>query len=1356
MSTEQSAPRGYRVGDCVAGHLWVEALLGHGGAGAVYRVRDERKGGRLALKQLRAPDNEHKALLTSQFAREYHMLAQLSHPRIIEVYDYGVDGACPYYTMELLDGEDLHDRGKQPFRAASALLCDVASSLAILHSRGLIHRDVSARNVRCTSDGRAKLIDFGAVVPAGSVHRAIGTPPFAAPEILQMQALDARADLYSLGALAYWTLTGRHAFAAQTFNQLRDLWRRTPRKLTELAPDVPEALAELVMSLLRLDRDERPRSAAEVMERLCGIAGLQRQELPQVGRAYLNTPSLVGRDAVLQEARTALLRTMQASRGAALLIEGPKGVGRSRFLDACVLEAKLVGAVVLRAAPTDAAQGEYGVLRSLLEQLVEACPDLCEQAAQPRAALLVHVLPALAAHVVAAETPERRHLQAAIRDFFLAITRTRHIVVAVDEVGEIDEPSAALLCALAHGTQRRRLTLLLTARSDPNAPHAVDVLREIAQRLALQALDTSQTEALLRSLFGDHPGIATLSARLYGLSFGNPRELMALAEHLVSQGVLRYESGSWALPFEILDRDLPKSDRAALEARIALLSADARDLAEALSLTQLSALSLEHYARLTQHGDTGRTFRALDELSQAGILVDETGRYRLASANALAPLAESLTPERAQTLHARLASVLPQDRHSAARLIHMLRGGQEQAAIAELLAGPPDDLYAGRIDALVLAAEAAARLKLPVLTTLELHYRIARLSAPLTRPDLFDAYGWPLIERLRRDSGWLDYREQGANAQEADRYDESLRRAQQRYDALGPNERGFPPREAMLRLVAMYGSCGAIAGTAQDLHQVERLGTLEPFLHLSPAIRLVQLTVDSACASQAQRVRVASRQWSEILRRLDEPGAVNPATARLMRLGVAGALAGARAMAADPSCETWIELLDAEPGYRGNAWRFRMVYRLASGDAERAEEYERRAVLFDLQDAGNLTYQGGFVQVRVILHGLMDDLTEVKRARDQLRSWSRIFPRWQVIEAIANAEIRRLQGDTQGALAALRPALDAVSAGRHPLWTTTCRIHVRLLMLSGSTQDAARIGLGYVNECARLDILDAALKALVAEVLAEDGRSEDAARLADEAIAAVHADHSRGIWLAASYEARARVAIAMQDASTFKACIERVGEVYLRGRSPGLRARYERLLNAAVGAGLIAPARPSVPDDLGTQRAENDEARTVYSRMLTCISPLERAERALQLLLEATGAHTGYFYGLRSGKLSLLFNPEQTPPAAALAETLEDCLKHELGNLTTPPAASAVAPAGRTSASPQAIAAPLARYIDDLGREFQPLLLAGTHAGEAMIAGVAALHYADDERPPPRRAMLDAVIEALISDDVVDPITCVT
>jgi aminoglycoside phosphotransferase (APT) family kinase protein len=93
--------------------LRVEALVGYGGAAAVYRVRDEATGRKLALKQLRPPGDERRALVASQFEREYHTLCQLAHPRIIEVFDYGFVHGSAYYTMELLDGEDLYEFGRE-------------------------------------------------------------------------------------------------------------------------------------------------------------------------------------------------------------------------------------------------------------------------------------------------------------------------------------------------------------------------------------------------------------------------------------------------------------------------------------------------------------------------------------------------------------------------------------------------------------------------------------------------------------------------------------------------------------------------------------------------------------------------------------------------------------------------------------------------------------------------------------------------------------------------------------------------------------------------------------------------------------------------------------------------------------------------------------------------------------------------------------------------------------------------------------------------------------------------------------------------------------------------------------------
>ena len=144
--------------------------------------------------------SKHDQLASELFEREFRTLVQLSHPRVIEVYDYGIGDAGPYYTMELLDGSDLRELSPLPWRRACELVFDVCSSLALLHSRRLVHRDISPRNVRCTRDGLAKLIDFGAMVQMGPCAQVVGTPAFVAPEVVQRSALDGRTDLYSLGA----------------------------------------------------------------------------------------------------------------------------------------------------------------------------------------------------------------------------------------------------------------------------------------------------------------------------------------------------------------------------------------------------------------------------------------------------------------------------------------------------------------------------------------------------------------------------------------------------------------------------------------------------------------------------------------------------------------------------------------------------------------------------------------------------------------------------------------------------------------------------------------------------------------------------------------------------------------------------------------------------------------------------------------------------------------------------------------------------------------------------------------------------------------------------------------------------
>jgi serine/threonine protein kinase len=117
----------------------------------------------------------------------------------------------PYYTMEIFAGGDLHELAPLPWREVCHIAYEICSVLSLLHSRRLLHRDLTPRNVRRTADGTAKLIDFGLLAPMGPTGLIAGTPPYVAPELVQRMSLDCRSDLFSLGATLYHALTARTA-----------------------------------------------------------------------------------------------------------------------------------------------------------------------------------------------------------------------------------------------------------------------------------------------------------------------------------------------------------------------------------------------------------------------------------------------------------------------------------------------------------------------------------------------------------------------------------------------------------------------------------------------------------------------------------------------------------------------------------------------------------------------------------------------------------------------------------------------------------------------------------------------------------------------------------------------------------------------------------------------------------------------------------------------------------------------------------------------------------------------------------------------------------------------------------------
>lgn len=252
--------------------------LGSGGVGQVYRARDERLGRDVALKVLRAEDCDAGA--RERLRREARTLSQLNHPGISTIHDVETAEGVDFIVMELVSGETLAtriSRGPLSEAAARAHGAEIADALAAAHDRDVIHRDLKPGNVMIDERGRVKLLDFGlalqrpaAVGSAESTADAlsgalVGTLPYMAPEQLLGRALDARADLYSLGVVLFEMTAGRRPFQAEPATALiNEILNAPAPPPSTWAPALSEDFSHLVQALLEKDPSRRPASAFDV------------------------------------------------------------------------------------------------------------------------------------------------------------------------------------------------------------------------------------------------------------------------------------------------------------------------------------------------------------------------------------------------------------------------------------------------------------------------------------------------------------------------------------------------------------------------------------------------------------------------------------------------------------------------------------------------------------------------------------------------------------------------------------------------------------------------------------------------------------------------------------------------------------------------------------------------------------------------------------------------------------------------------------------------------------------------------------------------------------------------------------
>jgi len=287
----------------LAGRYSLERELGRGGMGIVYLAREVRLDRLVAIKLL-PPELAAHAALRERFLREARMAARLSHPNVIPIYAVDEVGDYVFYVMAYVNGETLAHRiatrGPMPAAEAARILREVAWALAYAHAQGVIHRDVKPENILLEQGtGRALVADFGiarlAQASGGTgVGEVLGTPDFMSPEQASGEVVDGRSDLYSLGVVGYYLLSGKLPFEGPNAAAImaKHLTVAAPATTT-VAPAVPRALAQAIDRCLAKDPGERFPSSEAFAEALSDALEVRR-DTPVPVRVFLKRIKVVG------------------------------------------------------------------------------------------------------------------------------------------------------------------------------------------------------------------------------------------------------------------------------------------------------------------------------------------------------------------------------------------------------------------------------------------------------------------------------------------------------------------------------------------------------------------------------------------------------------------------------------------------------------------------------------------------------------------------------------------------------------------------------------------------------------------------------------------------------------------------------------------------------------------------------------------------------------------------------------------------------------------------------------------------------------------------------------------------------
>ena len=710
----------------------IDAQIGQGGMGTVYRAHDVTLKRDVALKLLSKTrlGTEGRA----RMLREAQTIANLHHPNIVIVHDAGEYEKDPFIVMELAQGQTLAEARPENLDEIVEIAKQICKALDHAHRQGIIHRDLKPENVIIEPDGNLKLMDFGlarsVTTRLTSEGVIVGTVFYMAPEYATGGDLDGRTDLYALGVMLYEFIVGELPFQGDT-----PLATITQHLHAPLVPplvkrdDLPPRLNDVIVSLLEKDPEDRPESAVVLHKILNNPKFLDSQELPEHEFTTLDRivrGRIVGRELELDQA-SALWHKTVSSEGQLLLISGEPGIGKTRLMREVVTQAEVSGGLVYIGECQPEGNTPYAAFAQIARRFLRDYSKNGFEFPKPVLADLLKLSPELRSNYPKVEPnpeldpeAEQRRLFEHMVSFCQNISDQSPLLLVLEDVHWADSSTLAMMNLLARRTIEMPVMLLSTYREvelDEALPfhQAMQELnrKKFGTRIKLERLDKEKTKKMLATIFAEEITPDFLDG-IYKETEGNPFFIEEVCKALIESGQLFFKDGKWDRP-TMEEMEIPQGVKVAIQSRLNQLSEDTQNI---LMFAAVIGRVFD-YPTLEEvsEKDEDTLIDCLEEALHAQLIEElrETGGEGFRFSHALIPfsLRDSVSGLRRSRLHRKVAAAIeknhPDDYERLAH--HWGEGGNDEKGLDYTIkaAKRARDTYANQ-EAIRLYTEALALL----------------------------------------------------------------------------------------------------------------------------------------------------------------------------------------------------------------------------------------------------------------------------------------------------------------------------------------------------------------------------------------------------------------------------------------------------------------------------------------------------------------------------------------------------------------------------------------------------------------------------------------------------------------------